>query len=364
MLAHASCCVTDSICNPVLFLLLCDCVLQGKHKGKQVPCNFALFSSSLCFHFLSWEDNAIVGCRNNIKMVVVHMGFVFPTAPAHLRAMLPCVAWPPVTGPGSDKILAPSRCDNDAKHKCPTDKARKHRKPAMAESLDSASSSSSDMPPLLQPATSEAGATLESSENMSRRCDTDPSHKEPPTATEPTSLNMQHPPTPAVHDNTETAATRSPDSTFSTTWCEGSKPAKGAEPCKSHNPNINATDQLPSDLPPRTETIAVKSPMATRHIAAAVDEHYENPLTMSPDCSITKYTKGATPKAVSPVAGTTVTAAVQHQGQPVTPVEDASWLDDLDNGMSPDPIQSILQLLPDDLAFIVQARLDGPSSSR
>lgn len=311
------------------------CVLQGKHKGNRAKHFRSVFSLIFdCFTFLSWEDNAVMGCRNNIKLVDVHMGFVFPTAPAHLRNMLPSVAWPPVTEPGSDKIVAPSRCDGNAKHTkqpCLNDKAGKHRKPAMAESLDSASSISSDMPPFLQPATSESGATVESGENMSHECDNDPSkstYKEPPTDTEPTPLKMQHPTTPAVHHNTKTAATRSPDSTFTTTRSGGSKPVKGAEACKSHNPSKILSDQLPSGLPPTatapTEPTAVKPPAATHHVAAGVDEHVDNPLA---DCSITKSTKSATPMAARQSAGTTVTA---QQGQPVTAVEDASWLDDLE----------------------------------
>lgn len=284
--------------------------------------------------------------------------------------MLPCVAWPPLAASGSQQTTQPSRCSGNAKHanqSCPngkhTVKSEEPSKPAPADSLSSASSRASDMLPFRQP------ATLQSHKNSaSSICDDHHSKSTyqlhpPPTAmplASRESSDFKRPTTSPVHDNTENTAQCSPDSMFSTTQWVCSEPAKGGEPCKSDNPSTHSTDRLPYDLP-ATASIAAKSPVAIHPVAAGADEHIDNPFAIFPDCAITTCTTGA---PLVPRAHPTITAATEHKGHPVAASEDTCWPDYLDTSLSSDPIQSILQLLPNDLPMMIHARLADGNSSR
>ena len=87
----------------------------------------------------------------------------------------------------------------------------------------------------------------------------------------------------------------------------------------------------------------------------------DNPFAVFPDCAITPCTNDA---PLVPRVYPFTAAAIQHNGRPVVAHEDTCWLHYLATSLSPDPIQSILQLLPDDLAMMIQARLAHGNSSR
>ena len=210
-----------------------------------------------------------MGCRNNVKLVDVHMGVVFPTAPTCLRAMLPSVAWPAVAASGSQQTTPPSRCKGSAKHAnppCldgkPTLASEEHSKPAPADSFNSTSSCASDLLPVLQP------APLQSDKNIACGGGDDDHVKSTLQLNTPynaiqqaftRSSDFEQPTMSPVNDNTENTAKGCPDSTFSTIQWANSEPAKRDEPCKSDNPATHSIDQLPCDLP-ATASVAAKSP--------------------------------------------------------------------------------------------------------
>lgn len=300
------------------------------------------------------------------------MGFVFPTAPMRLRAMLPCVAWPPLAASESQQATRPSRCNGNAKHAnplCPdgkhTAESEEHSKPAPANSLDSASSSASDLLPSLQPALPQSDKTIACGGGDNDHSNYTLQLHQPPTAAQQAftrSSDFKQPEMSPVTDTTETPK-RSSGSMSSTTQWASSEATKGAEPRKSDKNTTHSTDQLPCDFP-ATASIAAKSPVVVHPVAAGVGEHNDNPFAMFPDCAITTCTKGTSPMPGVPFAAGTTTAALQDQDQLVAVAQDTCCLDYLDTSLSSDPIESILQLLPNDLAMMIQTRLEDGNSSR
>ena len=83
---------------PTPFQVVHDSILKTQYRTKFAKDNLndILLRSPFSLAFDTFT-------RNNIKLLDVHMGFVFPTAPKHLRDMLPSVAWPPLTTSESAK---------------------------------------------------------------------------------------------------------------------------------------------------------------------------------------------------------------------------------------------------------------------
>ena len=294
---------------PTPFQVVHDSILKVQYKTRFAKDNLndILLQSpfSLAFDTLT---------RNNVYLVNIHMEFVFPAAPKHLREKLPGVAWPPPADPYQPQVAQPVKTQANPK---PPDQATPSKKPdcrAPTHTPGQAKKPAADHNPRALSCSSSDSASIVS-----------------------WSISLANPyrktrRAPKLTDTTKTAYSVLPHKTVAP-----------AGPSTEHKHKTSPAIQS-----------ATSSPTAShKH---TTPEQLDRPLKH------TDHAAAFSGADVTPSMSVAARSSAYTDSYCTEQLEDTLWLDY--PALSPDPVDSMLQLLPSDLARLIQEHLQDHNHIR